>query len=155
MKIYELHGFSDANPKAYGACVYLKSIKACGEINVKLVAAKSPVPPLNPHTIPTTQLVGNLSLVRLMNSVQKALRSQVIISGHFYWTDSIVYLSWIKAFDKEYKTFVQNQLNEIRELSNIEKWNYVKTNSNPADMLTKFSTDLFRWNSFWWEGPQF
>ena len=71
-----------------------------------------------------------------MNSVKKAFGSQVIISDHFYWTDSIV--SWIKAFDKEYKTFVQNRLNEIRELSNIEKWNYVKINSNPADMLTKF-----------------
>ena len=37
---------------------------------------------------------------------------------------------------------MQNRLNEIRELSNVEKWNYVKINSNPAD-------------SFWWEGPQF
>ena len=50
---------------------------------------------------------------------------------------------------------MQNRLNEIRELSNIEKWNYVKTNSNPADMLTKFLTDLFRPKSFWWEGAQF
>ena len=50
---------------------------------------------------------------------------------------------------------MQNRLNEIRELSNIKKWNYVKTNSNAADMLTKFSTDLFRPNLFWWEGPQF
>ena len=30
---------------------------------------------------------------------------------------------------------MQNRLNEIRESSNIEKWNYVKGNSNPADML--------------------
>ena len=37
---------------------------------------------------------------------------------------------------------MQNRLNEIRELSNIEKWNYVKINSNPTD-------------SFWWKGPQF
>ena len=155
MKIYELHGFGDAYPKAYGARVYLRTIKLSGEINVKLVAAKSRVSPLNPHTIPRTELLGNLLLVRLMKSVKKALGSQVIILDHFYWTDSIVCLSWIKAFDKEYKTFVQNRLNEIRELSNIEKWTYVKTNSNPADMLTKFSTDLFRPNSFWWERPQF
>ena len=50
---------------------------------------------------------------------------------------------------------MQNRLNEICELSIIEKWNYVKTNSNPTDMLTKFSTDLFRPNSFRWKGPQF
>ena len=149
-----MHGFSDANPKAYGACVYLRTIKLSGEINVKLVTVKSLVSPLNPHTIPRTDLLGNLLLVRLMNSVKKALGSQVIISDHFRWTDSIACLSWIKAFDKEYKTFVQNRLNETRELSNIEKWNYVQTNSNSADML-KFSTDLFIPNSFWWEGSQF
>ena len=90
-----------------------------------------------------------------MNSVKKVLKSQVIISDQFYWNDSIFCLWWIKVFDKDYKTFVQNRLNEIRELSNIKKWNYVKTNSNAADMLTKFSTDLFRPNLFWWEGPQF
>ena len=43
--------------------------------------------------------------------------------------------------DLKADSFVQIWLNEIRELSNIEYWNYVKTNSNPADMLTKFSTD--------------
>ena len=39
---------------------------------------------------------------------------------------------------------MQNRLNEIRKLSNTENSNYVKTNSNPADMLTKFSADLFK-----------
>ena len=43
--------------------------------------------------------------------------------------------------DLKADSFVQIWLNQIRELSNIEYWNYVKTNSNPADMLTKFSTD--------------
>lgn len=101
--------------------------------------------------IPRTELLGNLLLVRLMNSVKQGLESQVTISDRFYWDDSIFCLSWMKAFDKEYKTFVQNRLSKIRELSNIENWNIVKTNSNSADMLTKFSTDLFRPDSFWWE----
>ena len=89
VKIYELHGFSDANPKAYGACVYLRTIKLSGEINVRLVAAKSLVSPLNPHTIPRTELLGNLLFVRLMNSAKKVLKSQVTISDQFYWNDSI------------------------------------------------------------------
>lgn len=90
-----------------------------------------------------------------MNSVKKALEAQVTISDEIYYTDSTICLSWIKAFDKEYKTFVQNRLNEIRKLSNVEKWNYVQTKSNPADMLTKFSPNLFKPNSFWWSGPEF
>ena len=69
VKIYELHGFSDANPKAYGACVYLRTIKLSGEINVKLVAAKSRVPPLNPHTIPRTELFGDLLCLRMSSEL--------------------------------------------------------------------------------------
>ena len=144
VKIYELHGFSDANPKSYGACIYLRTIKQNGEINVSLVAAKSRVAPLNPHSIPRTELLGNLLLARLMNSVKKALEAQVTISDELYYTDSTICLSWIKAFDKVYKTFVQNPMNEIRKLSKVEKSNYDQTKSNPADMLTKFSPNLFK-----------
>ena len=90
-----------------------------------------------------------------MNSLKKALESRVTISDCFNWTYSIVCLFWMKSFDKEYKTFAQNRLNEIRELSNIQYWNHVKNNSDPAEILTKFSTYLFRSKSFWLEGPQF
>ena len=89
MIIYELHGFSNANPKACIACVYLRTIKLSGKINVKLVAAKSRVSPLNLQTIPTTGRLGNFLLVCLMNSVKKAFESQVTISDHFYWIDSV------------------------------------------------------------------
>ena len=140
VKIYDLHRFSDGNRKAYvyGACVYLPTIKLSGEVNVKLVATKPRVSPLNPHTIPRTELLENLLLVSLVNSIKKALESQVYISDHFYWTSSTVCIWWIKTFDKEYKTFVQNGVIKIHELSNIEKWNYVKSNSNPADTPERY-----------------
>ena len=35
VKVYELHDFSDTNPKAYGACVYLRTIKPSGELKIK------------------------------------------------------------------------------------------------------------------------
>ena len=105
--IYELHGFSDANPKAYGAIFfYLRTIKLSGEINVKVVATNSCVSPLNPHTIPRSELLGNVLLERVINYVKKALVCQVTISDHFYWTDSIISLLRIKKFDKDYKPFV-------------------------------------------------
>ena len=106
VKIYELHGFSDANPKAYGAFNYLRTIKLSGEVSVKVVAANSCVSPLNPHTIPRSELLENLLLERVINYVKKALLCQVTILDHFYWTDSIISLLRIKRFDKDYKPFV-------------------------------------------------
>ena len=40
---HELHGFSDASSVVYGACVYLKTTRKSGEIDIRLVAAKSRV----------------------------------------------------------------------------------------------------------------
>ena len=46
-------------------------------------------------------------------------------------------------------------LNEYRQVPKIEKWNFVKTNSKLANMLTKCLAYLFKPTLFWWEGPQF
>ena len=64
--------------------------------------------------IPRTELLGSILLARLMDSVKKALEYQFTISDHFYWTGSIICLSSIKAFSKEYEIFAKNRLNEIR-----------------------------------------
>ena len=54
----------------------------------------------------------------------------------YLWTDSKVTLSWIKAIDKEFKTFVGNRLREIRNNADIENWCYCPSEFNPADLLT-------------------
>lgn len=38
---FELHGFSDASTKAYGCCVYLKTVTADGVVEVRLLCGKS------------------------------------------------------------------------------------------------------------------
>ena len=42
----ELHGFSDASERAYGACLYMRTISANGTITVQLLCAKSRVTPI-------------------------------------------------------------------------------------------------------------
>ncbi|XP_055604089.1 uncharacterized protein LOC129752328 [Uranotaenia lowii] len=48
----EIHCFSDASEKAYGGCVYLKSINSDGEVKICLLSAKSRVAPLASQSIP-------------------------------------------------------------------------------------------------------
>jgi hypothetical protein len=47
----ELHGFSDALIHAYSAVVYLKSAYENGTVQVRLVASKTRVAPLKPHSL--------------------------------------------------------------------------------------------------------
>ena len=54
----------------------------------------------------------------------------------YLWTDSKVTLSWIKSIDKEFKTFVENRLQEIQNNNDIENWSYCPIEFNPADLIT-------------------
>ena len=71
---HEIHGFSDASEKAYAAVVYLRTKYANGHVDVTLVAAKTRVAPLNKQSIPRLELLGALTLARLVMSILHGLK---------------------------------------------------------------------------------
>ena len=75
IKSIELHGFSDASFQGYGVCIYLRTLYESGDISVNLVSGKSRVARLKETTITRMELLGNLILSRLMNTVYNALRN--------------------------------------------------------------------------------
>ena len=90
------------------------------------------------NTIPRLELLGNILLSRLMNSVKNALSKCILISNCYFWTVSQVTLSWIKAEGKMFKPFVENRVCEIRKNTDISKWFFCDTKSNPADIENFF-----------------
>ncbi len=98
---YELHGFCDASIKAYAAVVYLRIITPDASYT-RLVISKARVAPLTKQTIPRLELLSALVLARLMNTVEKALKSVMEISKVKCWTDSKVALYWIIQQEKEW-----------------------------------------------------
>ena len=67
----QLHAFSDAPPKAYGACVYLRAELCDNSIVSSLVMAKSKVAPLKQTTLPRLELLGCLLSARLVSLSEK------------------------------------------------------------------------------------
>ncbi|XP_018361211.1 PREDICTED: uncharacterized protein LOC108759962 [Trachymyrmex cornetzi] len=67
----EIHGFCDASERAYGACIYMRSINAEGTIEVHLICSKSRVAPVKALSIPRLELCRAQLLAQLMDKVDR------------------------------------------------------------------------------------
>ncbi|XP_071051336.1 uncharacterized protein [Onthophagus taurus] len=131
----ELHGFSDASTKAYGACIYLRSCGVDGDVISRLICAKSRVAPLKQITVPRLELMGALLLADLMSKVTNALKVDILKTT--YWTDSSVVLGWLSIDPSQLQIFVGNRVTKILERTNSNEWRYVSTKDNPADPISR------------------
>jgi len=149
----QLHGFADASTKAYGACIYLRTVNELDEITVRLVCSKSRVAPLKVVSLPRLELLAALLLARMTYKYAPIL--QMKISRKYYWSDSKVVLAWIASESSRWKTFVGHRVGEIQELTVMSEWNHVSTKDNPADIVSRgCEPTQLQNNQLWWEGPE-
>ncbi|XP_058817288.1 uncharacterized protein LOC131680591 [Topomyia yanbarensis] len=149
---YELHGFADASAVAYGACIYVRSISADGSAQLKLLSSKSKVAPLHEVTTPKKELCAALLLTSLLEKVLQAI--QMTFREIVLWSDSTIVLAWLKKPTDRLQVFVRNRVAEIQRTTGNFKWCYVRSGSNPADVVSRgqLPEQLLN-NELWWNGP--
>lgn len=130
----EIHGICDASEKAYGACVYLRTINPDRFVWTQFLTAKSKVAPIKSQAIPRFELSGTLLLTSLISGIQQALLNN--LTRTVCWTDSTIVLHWINTSPHTLKTFVANRVSEIKTKTSIRDWRHVLTN-NSADLISR------------------
>nr|CAH7744291.1 unnamed protein product [Callosobruchus chinensis] len=151
-KRIELHGFADSSEKAFGACIYIRSVDESGRIYVNLFCAKSRVAPVKPVTIPRLELCAALLLAQLYDKVISSWKGN--IDAVHLWSDSTVTLGWLRGSPHQWKVFVANRVSEIQTLTKIEFWHYVNTHDNPADIVSRgINPESIVNCRLWWQGP--
>jgi hypothetical protein len=148
----QIHGFSDASERAFGACVYIRSGSANGKLHSQLLCSKSRVAPVKQVSIPRLELCGAQLLARLIKKLLPILC--VPIDSVHLWTDSTLVLIWLQDIPTRWNTYVANRVSEIQDITSNFVWHHVSSRDNPADILSRGTSSEELWyNSQWWNGP--
>ncbi|XP_058810958.1 uncharacterized protein LOC131675834 [Topomyia yanbarensis] len=147
----EIHCFSAASEKAFGACLYLRSQNSRKEVLVRLLTSKSKVSPLKCQTIPRLELCGALLAAQLYEKVQDSIKMKL---KTYFWTDSTCVLRWLLATPTIWVTYVANRVAKIQTITEGCFWGHVPGVENPADLIPRgISPEDILENNFWWNGP--
>ena len=133
----ELHVFTDASSRAYGAAVYTVD-DTCTHSN--LLMSKARVAPCREGrlTIPKLELTASLIGARLIHYLTNLFKFKTI----YLWSDSKVVISWITS-DKDIKdVYIANRTAEVKALiaRHQVKVMHVPTKDNPADYVSRGCT---------------
>ena len=150
-----LQVFCDASEKAYGACVYLVSVKD-DIVSSTLISSKCKVAPIKPSTLPRLELLAVHTGAKLATAVKAALsKSKHALNISVLYSDSTIALSWIKADPTRWHTFVSNRVSQIQSMLPTTEFIHVPSEENPADLCSRglLATQLVAQQTFWFQGP--
>lgn len=156
-KRLELVGYADASNIAHGCCLYLRVVRDDNTVNVNLLCSKSRINPKDKTlTIPRLELNSALLLAKLARKVHDTLAVKYNYIPIYLYLDSKIVLSWLKIESVKLTAYVANRIEKIKQLSKDVHWDYVSTNENPADCLSRgLKPDQLIENSLWFHGPQY
>ena len=151
---HELHCFSDASTKAYGCCIYLRTLDQNGRILCTLVCSKARLAPLkSTMTVPRLELQAAFLCAQLEAKVRSCLTLNLKPSQ--FWSDSSIVIAYIKNEQSRFQVFVANRVSVIRKLTNPEQWSHIRGEDNPSDFLTRGVTVQNLDRVKWLHGPAF
>ena len=147
-EVYDLHVFCDASQKAYGAVAYVTN----GVQTPQIVMSKAKVAPVQTKTLPQLELTALYIGVKLQKYIRETLVN-IQFRDVYLWSDSEVALCQVKNNNSK-KIYVRNRVAAINEMGSHCIFRHVRTEENPADLLTRGqSVAKMKEANHWFYGP--
>ena len=150
---YELHAFSDASDLAVGSVVYLRIIDNKHKIHVSYVISMSNLIPKSCNSMPRRELCAALMGARLYYEVKRELDFE--ITDYYMYCDSKVVLGYLNNSEKRFSKYVSNRVFSILKVTDKDKWFYINSDLNPADIASRPQSVESLKRSVWLRGPDF
>ena len=146
---YELIAFTDASKSIYAAVVYIKNVSTG---KVSFVGAKNRLVnrQMQTKTIPTLELQGVTLGVEYLLDIREELSGSkclypIDIKCLKLYTDSTITLNWLTSYTYKFDKMSNQTVFNMNRLSYIARkcekfpiqFNYVGTNVNPADCMSR------------------
>ena len=154
---FQLHYFCDASIKGFAVAVYIQSIENPRKVN--LLCSKVKVIPLKmigKISMPRSELQGAKLAVQVRNMILDSLPKKP--TREYFWTDSENVMCWLQKPPEDFKVFVSNRVQFIREHTTASQWSHVPGVDNPADLPTRgcSAQDLLQGKirEKWLHGPE-
>ena len=128
---FQLHHFGDASEYGYGTVSYLGKEADDGTVTCSFIMAKSRTAPLQYFFMPRLELQAATIAVHAYAMILKEI--DLNISLTFFWTNSKITLQYINNESRRFKTYVANQVSEIRDVSKPSQWRHCPESLNPTD----------------------
>ena len=91
--------------------------------------------------------------LQIVQHLQRSTRTAELSDAKtVFWMDSQTVLAWIKTPHKRFKPFVSVRVAEIQETLDTQAFKYIRSDANPADLLTRGVPPEVK---TWMEGPPF
>ena len=132
IKKVELYIFADASSKAYGTAAYVNVVNT----NSKILGKSKIAPMKNKFsTIPRLELQAALLASRIKVTVTQEM--DIHMDNVYLWSDLKTVLNYFCNRNTNFGPYIMRRCNEIRQNTNVEDWNYIPTDLNIADVLSR------------------
>ena len=149
----ELHTFCDASEVAYGTATYLRAVSDREDVKVILIMGKGRVSPNKALTIPRLELQAALTGIKQEKVIRR--ETNIEVAERYFWTDSIIVMHYLKNPALRLKSFVAHRVDEILDHSTPDQWHHVRTDQNPADIVSRGVSVAAELPALWTSGPAF